>query len=76
MNFNGWISPLLDYYKFEREIFTDYIYPNKRGTFSVRNAPGAQSRFGVSARYLYKLRARLEALAVIYEVLVENGVIE
>jgi hypothetical protein len=44
MNFNEWISPLLDYYKHEREIFTDYIRPNKHGTFSVRNAPEAQAR--------------------------------
>jgi hypothetical protein len=76
MTFFQWVSPLLDFYKFEREIFRDHIKPNKRGTFSVRNAPGAQERFGVSSRYLYKVRARLEALARLYEVLVESGVIE
>ena len=76
MLFTQWITPLLDYYKYEREIFTDYIRPNRHGTFSVRNAPKAQARYAVSARYLYKIRDRAEALAVIYEVLVETGVIE
>jgi len=76
MTFFQWVSPLLDYYRFDREIFTDYIRPNKRGTFSVRNAPAAQARFGVSARYLYKVRSRLEALARLYEALVETGVIQ
>jgi hypothetical protein len=76
MSYYQWVNPLLDFYRFEREIFTDYIRPNKHGTFSVRNAPEAQARLGVSARYLYKVRDRLEALAKIYEVLVETGVIE
>jgi hypothetical protein len=76
MTFNNWIRPLLDYYKHEREIFTTYIRPNKHGTFSVRNAPEAQARLGVSARYLYKVRDRLESLARLYEALVENGVVE
>ncbi|HXP53194.1 MAG TPA: hypothetical protein VN922_24840 [Bacteroidia bacterium] len=76
MTFQIWITPLLDYYKDEAIIFTDYIRPNRHGTFSVRNAPEAQARLGVSARYLYKVRDRLEALAKIYEVLVETGVIE
>jgi hypothetical protein len=75
MTFSQWVSPLLDYYRFERDIFTEYIRPNKRGTFSVRNAPEAQARFGVSARYLYKIRDRAEALATLYEVLVQSGVI-
>jgi hypothetical protein len=70
------MTPLLDYYKDEAIIFTYYIRPNKHGTFSVRNAPGAQERLGVSARYLYKVRDRLESLARLYEALVENGVIE
>jgi len=73
--FQDWLTPLLDFYKFEPEIFTDHIRPNKRGTFSVRNAPEAQARFGVSARYLYKVRARIEALATLFEVLVESGII-
>jgi hypothetical protein len=76
MTFNIWIRPLLDYYRDEAIIFTDYIRPNKHGTFSVRNAPDAQARLKVSARYLYKVRGRLETLARIYEALVENGVIE
>lgn len=46
MTFFQWVIPLLDYYKYEAKIFTDYIRPNKRGTFSVRNAPSAQARFG------------------------------
>ena len=56
MTFNTWIRPLLDYYKYEAIIFTDYIRPNKHGTFSVRNAPEAQAGLGASARYLYKVR--------------------
>jgi hypothetical protein len=74
--FQQWIHPLLDYYKYEAIIFTDYIRPNKHGTFSVRNAPAAQARLGVSARYLYKVRGRMESLARLYEALVENGVVE
>jgi hypothetical protein len=76
MTFQIWIAPPLDYYKYEREIFTDYIRPNKHGTFSVRNAPFAQRRLGVSARYRQKIRARLETLAIVCEALVESGVIE
>jgi hypothetical protein len=76
IDFNRWISPLLDFHKFERTIYRDYIRPNKHGTFSVRNAPAAQARLGVSSRYLYKVRDRLESLARLYEALVENGVIE
>ena len=75
MTFNTWIQPLLDYYKDESIIFTDYIRPNKRGTFSVRNAPEAQARLGVSARYLYNIRNRIEAVAVLYEALVQSGII-
>jgi len=74
--FYQWVTLLFDYYKYEREIFTDYIRPNKHGTFSVRNAAEAQAKFGVSARYLYKIRDRLESLARLYEALVENGVVE
>ncbi len=76
MTFSQWLTPLLDYYKHEAIIFTDYIRPNKRGTFSVRNAPDAQARLGVSSRYLYKVRSRLECLARLYEMLVQNGVID
>jgi hypothetical protein len=76
MTFSQWLTPLLDYYKDEVILFTDYIRPNRHGTFSVRNAPEAQARLGVSARYLYKVRDRLETLARIYEALVENGVIQ
>lgn len=76
MTFNTWSAPLLDYYKYEREIFTDYIRPNKHGTFSVYDQREATERLGVSVRYLYKVRDRLEALAKIYEVLVETGVID
>lgn len=76
MSFFEWVSPLLDFYRFEAEIFTDYIRPNKHGTFSVRNAPEAQARLKVSARYLYKVRSRVECLARLYEALVENGVID
>jgi hypothetical protein len=76
MTFQTYIEPLLDFFPHEALIYRDYIKPNKRGTFSVRNAPEAQARLGVSARYLYKVRDRLEALAKIYEVLVETGVIE
>jgi hypothetical protein len=76
MTFQNCISPLLDYYKDEAIIFTDYIRPNKHGTFSVRNAPEAQARLGISARYLYRVRRRLETLARIYEALVESGVVE
>ncbi len=76
MQFNNWIRPLLDYYKHEAIVFTDYIRPNKHGTFSVRNAPKAQERLGVSARYLYKVRNRIETLARLYEALVETGVID
>jgi hypothetical protein len=75
-NFDLWLSPLLDFFPHEVLIYRDYIRPNRHGTFSVRNAPEAQARLGVSARYLYKVRDRLEALAKIYEVLVETGVIE
>ena len=74
MRLQKWVHPLLDYYKYEREIFTDFIRPNKHGTFSVRNAPEAQARLGVSTRYLYKVRNRLESLAEIYDALVESGV--
>src|SRR5579859_5590158 len=35
MSFSQWVSLLLDYYPHERIIFTDYIRPNKRGTFRV-----------------------------------------
>jgi hypothetical protein len=62
MDFRNWARPLLNYYKDEREIFTTYIRPNKHGTFSVRNAQKAQARFGVSARYLYKVRGGQRAL--------------
>lgn len=58
----GWITPLLDYYKYEAIIFTDYIRPNKHGTFSVRNAPAAQARLGVLAGYLYKVGTDWRAL--------------
>jgi hypothetical protein len=75
-SFRQWIAPLLDYYKHEAIIFNDYIRPNKHGTFSVRNAPQAQARFGVSARYLCKIRDRAEALATLYEALVQSGVID
>jgi len=74
-NFDKWLSPLLDFYPYEALIYRDYIKPNRHGTFSVRNAPEAQARLGVSARYLYKVRDRLESLARLYEALVENGVI-
>jgi hypothetical protein len=73
MNFNEWISPLLDYYKHEAIIFIDYLRPNKRGTFSVTRQK-AQERIGVSVRYLYKVRSRAERLARLYEALVETGV--
>jgi len=75
MTFQTWIFPLLDHFPHERIIYQDYIRPNRHGTFSVRNAPTAQVRLGVSARYLYKVRDRLESLARLYEALVENGVI-
>jgi hypothetical protein len=76
MTFQTYILPLLDHFPHERTIYQDYIRPNKHGTFSVRNAPEAQARLKVSARYLYKVRGRLESLARLYEALVENGVIE
>jgi hypothetical protein len=76
MTFQAWIFPLLDHFPYERTIYQDYIRPNKHGTFSVRNAPEAQAKLRVSARYLYKVRDRLESLARLYEALVENGVIE
>jgi hypothetical protein len=74
-NFDLWLSPLLDHFPHEAVIYREYIRPNKHGTFSVRNAPKAQARLKVSARYLYKVRGRLESLARLYEALVENGVI-
>jgi hypothetical protein len=75
MTFQTYIEPLLRLlYPHEALIYRDYIKPNKRGTFSMRNAPEAWAKLGVSARYLYKMWGRLEALAKIYEVLVETGV--
>jgi len=44
--------------------------PTNTGTFSIRNAPEAQAKLRVSARYLYKIRYRIELLAGLYEVLV------
>ena len=70
ITFQQWITPLLDFYEYEPEIFTQCIRPNKHGTLSVRNAPEVQERLQVSAGYLYKIRVRLEALAILYEVLV------
>jgi hypothetical protein len=50
MMFFQWVSPLLDYYPHERIIFTDYIRPNKRGTFSVTRQKGGPGAFrGVSS---------------------------
>jgi hypothetical protein len=76
MTHQEWVRPLLDYYPHERIIFTAYIRPNKRGTFSVTRQKEAQERLGVSVRYLYKVRNRAEKLARLYEALVETGVIE
>ena len=76
MTFNTWILPLLDFYVHEHTIYFDYMRPNRRGTFSVTRQRDAQARLNVSVRYLYKVRNRIEALARIYEALVESGVIE
>lgn len=76
MTFHTYILPLLDFYPHEALIYRDYIRPNKHGTFSVYDQREATERLGVSVRYLYKVRDRLEALAKIYEVLVETGVID
>ena len=76
MTFIRWVEPLLDFYPHERIIFTEFIRPNKRGTFSVTRQKEAQERLRVSVRYLYKVRNRAEKLARLYEALVETGVIE
>lgn len=34
MTFQNWVTPLLDYYKFEAIILTDYIRPNRHGIFA------------------------------------------
>jgi hypothetical protein len=41
--------PLLDFYPYEREVFSDISAPASAGTFSVRNAP---ERPGKTAGFL------------------------
>jgi hypothetical protein len=73
MPLTQWIHPLLDYCKYEPLISLTTL--GLTATHFQREER-AQARLGVSSRYLYKVRDRIESLARLYEALVENGVIE
>ena len=74
MTFSQWVSPLLDFYIFEREIFTAHIAIAGDGRFELRDIEGARAK-GIGWRHLYRVRDRLNKLAIIYEALVDTGVI-
>lgn len=76
MTFHEWINPLLDYYKHEPIVFTDYIRANKRGTFSVRSARRHSSDWASQPGICIKPATTLSAWRDWLEALVESGVME
>ena len=74
-NFQQWIQPLLDYYKDEPEVFSQHIGRAPDGRFELRDIEGARAK-GIGWRHLYRVRNRLNKLAIIYEALVDTRVIE
>jgi len=75
MTFQNWVSPLLDYYKGDAEVFAHHIAQAPDGRFQLKDIAGALAK-GIGWRHLYRVRNRLNTLAWIFEYEVEDRIIE
>jgi hypothetical protein len=75
MTFTDYLIPLLDSFPRMDEIYFNHTGRASDGRFELRDIKGAMAK-GIGWRHLYRVRDRLNKLAIIYEALVVKRVIE